>query len=355
MRRIKTRFKSRLGILAAAFLLASLTACQPAADEGPPKTGAAEFYDGKNIRWIIPYSPGGGYDEYARLIAPYLEKHIGARVDVYNLPGAGGLRGVIELYNAPKNGLTIGLINGSALVMNELADMRGADYNIGEFEYLGRVVADRRVFVIALDSGIKSIDDIWTAKSRVKIGATGLGGSTYVDAVITNEAFGLNLDIVHGFDSSSVVRQAMLRGNIVGTWGSWGSALDAVDEGQHKVILQSGRQRMDELPDAPTTFEMVDRTPDPERTLAILNEWQTLQEVGRPVAAPPGTHPERLKFLSEAFGDAMQDPEFLAAAEKSGRTTDYASAEQMDQIIVDALNMPVDVKELFVRAVKGEL
>ncbi len=348
-------FKSWPEFLVSFFALVSLAACQPAADDGPEKTGPAEFYDGKNVRWIIPYSPGGGYDEYARLIAPYIEKHLGARVDVYNLPGAGGLRGVIELYNAPKNGLTIGLINGSALVMNELADMRGADYNIAEFEFLGRVVADRRVLVVANESGITSIDDIWNATSPIKIGATGLGGSTYVDAVVTNEAFGLNLDIIHGFDSSSVVRQAMLRGNIVGTWGSWGSALDAVGEGAHKVILQSGRERLAELPDAPTTFEMVERTDNPERTLAILNEWQILQEVGRPVAAPPGTHPERLKYLTEAFGKAMLDPELLAIAKESGRTTDYVPAEEMSQIIADALDMPAEVKQLFVRAIKGEL
>jgi tripartite-type tricarboxylate transporter receptor subunit TctC len=33
--------------------------------------------DGRNIRWIIPYSPGGGYDEYARLLGPFLEKYTG--------------------------------------------------------------------------------------------------------------------------------------------------------------------------------------------------------------------------------------------------------------------------------------
>ena len=53
---------------------AAVVGCQPAQDDGPPKEGVAAFYDGRIIRWIIPYSPGGGYDEYGRMIAPVLEK-----------------------------------------------------------------------------------------------------------------------------------------------------------------------------------------------------------------------------------------------------------------------------------------
>lgn len=336
--------------------IAGASGCQPAEERpGVEKTGPAAYYDGRNIRWIIPYSPGGGYDEYARLVSPYLEKYTGARVDIVNLPGAGGMRGANDLFNAPKNGLTIGLINGSALVVNEIAGMRGADYRIGEFDYLGRIVADKRVFVVSLDSGLNTIGELFEVNDKAKIGATGLGGSTYLDAVIINEAFDRQLNIVHGFDSSSVVRQAMLRGNIVGTWGSWGSAIEAVDAGQHKVLLQSGRQRLQELPDVPTAFEIATETNSSERAQAILAAWEILHEVGRPLAAPPGTQPERLQFLREAFSSAMQDPGLQEIATRTNRPLDYASAEEIQRIIREATNMPDDLRSIFVRAVKGEL
>lgn len=333
----------------------ALAGCGPADQEGPPKTGAAAFYDGRAIKWIIPYSPGGGYDEYGRLIAPYLEKYTGARVDVLNLPGAGGMRGANELYNSPTDGLTIGLINGSALVMNELAGMKGADYKIADFEYLGRIVADRRVLVISLASGYEDFADLWEAGNRVKIGATGLGGSTYVDAVIINEAFGIDLDIIHGFDSSSVVRQSMLRGNIVGTWGSWGSALDAVDQGRDKIILQSGKSRAADLPDVPLAYDMVDRTDDPERARAILDAWEALHAVGRPVAAPPGTNPERVNFLIDAFEQALNDPDLLAETGRTKRPIHHVRGEEMRQIVIDSMVMPDDIRQVFVGAIVGEL
>lgn len=332
-----------------------LVACQPADDNKEAKTGAAAFFDGRNIRWIIPYSPGGGYDEYGRLIAPFLEKYTGARVDIYNIPGAGGMRGANELFGSPKDGLTIGIINGSAMITNELAGMRGADYKVAEFEFLGRIVADRRVLVVSADSGFETFEEIWRADENVKIGATGLGGSTYVDAVIANEAFKMNLDIIHGFDSSSVVRQAMLRGNIVGTWGSWGSAADNVGMGRDKVILQSGKERDAELQEVPTVFEMGEKTTNRERTMAILTAWESLHAVGRPLAVPPGTSPERVQYLSDALYKALHDPELLAVAQQSGRTIVYASAEEMRQIVTDATVMPDDIRQLFVSAIKGQL
>ncbi len=343
-----------LGLIVA-LTLCGLASCQSEDNGGEPKTGAAAFYDGRSIRWIVPYIPGGGYDEYGRLLAPYIENYTGARVDIVNLPGAGGMRGVNDLFNAPSDGLTIGMINGSAMVTNEIAGIQGADYEIAEFEFLGRVVSDPRVFAVSVDSGFESIEEIWQSGSQLKIGATGLGGSTYVDAVITNEAFDFPLDVIHGFDSSAVVRQAMLRGDIIGTWGSWGSALDAVGTGRDTVVLQSGQQRIPELPDVPTTSELVDQTADPGRTRAILTAWANLHAVGRPIAAPPGTPPDRVEFLSEAFYNALHDPELLADAERSGRPISYASAEEMRQFVVDATVMPDEIKQLFVRAIKGEL
>ncbi len=52
----------------------------------------AKDFPSKNIRWIVPYKPGGGFDTYSRAIARTMKKFLpkGVNVIVTNKPGAGG-------------------------------------------------------------------------------------------------------------------------------------------------------------------------------------------------------------------------------------------------------------------------
>ena len=316
---------------------------------------AATFYKGKSIKWIVPYKPGGGYDEYSRLLAPYMEKYTGARIDIVNLPGAGGMKGANEIFNSPADGLTVGIINGSAMVTNELSEIEGATYKVADYNFLGRVVADLRVLVMGTNSPYKSFADVMVSKDDVVLGATGLGGSTYVDAVITGPAFGIKQRVVHGFNSSSDVRQALLRGDIAGMWGSLGSALQGVADGDHVIVVQSARERSPALPDVPSIFEFVDKMGNADEVRKILVAWDALNAVGRPVAAPPGVPADRVAFLREAFRKSITDPEFVEKATTGDRELDYISGEKMAEIAKEATDMSPSVKKIFVAAIRGEI
>lgn len=316
-------------------------------------SAAESFYDGNTINWIVPYSPGGGYDEYSRLIIPYFEKYTGATVRLQNNPGAGGMRGANDIYRSPKDGLTVGIVNGSALVTNQLAGIEGAVYQFEKYGFLGRVVADQRVLAVSTRGDFDDFDDLLNASSTFKIGATGLGGSTYVDALVAGELFNLDQDIIHGFDSSSVIRQAMLRRDIVGMWGSYGSAIQDVEDGMQKIVLQSGQERTAAIPDAPTVLEMAERMNLGADKMAVLRAWQGLNDVGRPVVAPPGVPADRLAFLQRAFEQALTDPEFIAVAEEAGRDLSFVNGARMAQVANDAAVMPDTAKEFFVEAVSG--
>ena len=70
----------------------------------------------QKLRWIVPYSPGGGFDVYSRLIAPQLATKIGAAISVENFPGAGGSLGSRRIQRAQPDGRTLGLINAPGLL-----------------------------------------------------------------------------------------------------------------------------------------------------------------------------------------------------------------------------------------------
>ena len=54
---------------------------------------AADFYDGKTLRFVVGSAPGGGYDTYTRMIARHISRHIPGHpaTVVENMEGAGGL------------------------------------------------------------------------------------------------------------------------------------------------------------------------------------------------------------------------------------------------------------------------
>src|ERR1700754_5229675 len=90
-------------ILGAAMLLTA--AARPAA--------AQEFYRGKTIDIIVASPPAGGYDQYARLLARHMGKHIPGNPTfvVQNMPGAGGVRTANFLFNvARKDGTVFGVV-----------------------------------------------------------------------------------------------------------------------------------------------------------------------------------------------------------------------------------------------------
>jgi tripartite-type tricarboxylate transporter receptor subunit TctC len=316
---------------------------------------AAEFYSGNVIKWIVPYNPGGGYDEYSRSIAPFLERYTGARVDIVNQPGAGGMKGANEIFASPADGLTIGIINGAAMVTNQLSEIEGATYRVSDYSYVGRVVADIRVLVVGTNSPYATFEDLQNSTDPVVLGATGLGGSTYVDAVITGPAFGIEQRVIHGFNNSSDIRQALLRGDIDGMWGSLGSALSGVYDGDHVILAQSERVRSELLPDVPSVFEYIDAQPDAAEVLEVMDAWDALNAVGRPVAGPPGISADRLDFLRTAFEQALADPEFLEIMTSAERELSFATGARMSEIAKAATEVSDEVRAKLVAAIRGEI
>src|SRR5215813_15618910 len=67
----------------------------------------ADTFPSKQIRWVIPFAPGGNYDVTSRLVAEPMGKMLGQSVLIDNRPGAGGVVGMEAALNAPADGYTI--------------------------------------------------------------------------------------------------------------------------------------------------------------------------------------------------------------------------------------------------------
>ena len=72
-------------------MLAACAACRPASAET-----VEEFYRDRTITLLIGYGPGGGYDQYARLLARHMSQFIPGKPQIQpkNLPGAGSMNAI---------------------------------------------------------------------------------------------------------------------------------------------------------------------------------------------------------------------------------------------------------------------
>jgi tripartite-type tricarboxylate transporter receptor subunit TctC len=88
---------------------------------------------GATIRWIVPTRPGGGYHAYSRMLQPFLERELSARILIENRPEAGGIVGARAIRDARPDGRTLGLINASGLLAANAGDAGAAPAPAGDF------------------------------------------------------------------------------------------------------------------------------------------------------------------------------------------------------------------------------
>src|ERR1700689_124816 len=109
-------------------------------------SGAPEFYRGKTLRILVGSPPGGGYDIYARLVAPALAEKIGAEVLVENKSGNGGLAAMATLLVRPADGLTI--MNGSAeaSILSQMLDRPGVTWHVTKLQGLAKLASPPKLW-----------------------------------------------------------------------------------------------------------------------------------------------------------------------------------------------------------------
>ena len=137
----------------------------------------AEFYKGKSIELYIAYSAGGGYDLYARMLARHLGRHIPGNPQIVpkNMEGAGGLRLANWLYQAaPRDGTAIGATSRN-IAFEPLIGNKGAQYDSGQFTWLGSANDEVSVCASWHASGVATFNDVLT--KELTIGSSGTASS----------------------------------------------------------------------------------------------------------------------------------------------------------------------------------
>jgi len=315
-------------------IAALLTACGGTDPDDLADSFGMNFSAGDMITYIVATNPGGGYDTYARLIARYMEKHLdGVEIRIRNVPGAGNIVGANQLFVARPDGLTIGTFN-TGLIYAQLMHRSGVRFDLRSMAWIGKAASDPRVLMVSRQSGLRTIDDLRGRSEPLLFGSSGAGSASNTEALILKRLLGVDIRLVGGLGGNSA-QMSMLRGEIVGVFGSYSALRQFVQSGSGVILMHVGGEHIfgDSVPAADTLVHDA-------AGAALLSLIETTSGLGRLTAAPPGTHPGRLAALRSAYAAALADPDLLAEAARLQIPIDPVFGDDVAARITAALDQP---------------
>lgn len=312
------------------------------------------FYKGRTVQVLIGFSPGGGYDIYARTLARYMGKHIPGNPTLVaqNMPGAGTLKVANYIYGvAPKDGTVFGTFARGIPMEKLLGRSEGQAFDATKFTWIGSITDEPSVCVFWAQSGIASWADM---KSKPwKVGGSGVTSDLDIYANVLRNMFRLPGRLVTGFPGGTEVLLSMQRREVDGRCGwSW-SSLKSRDKHllEQKLVfvpLQLGVEPNKETPDVPLVMDMTSN----EKEKAALKLIFSRQVMARPFAAPPGIPADRARALRAAFDATMKDEAFLAEAKKLDLEVRPVPGEKINALVSEIYSYPADVVKIASDAIK---
>jgi len=300
----------------------------------------SHFYQGKTITVVAASSAGSAYDLYARLMAQFMGKHILGNPNfiVQNMPGAGSIIGANYVYSVAKpDGLTIGAIQPS-IYFNQLSKQPEVKYDWSKFSWLGSSDKSDHLLYMRADLPYKSLADVRRAREPPKCGSTGAGTSGSYLPRLLEETLGTKFMIIAGYKGGAEIDLATERGELhcraltiqayhsrepYHTWRKTGFA---------RILIQTGKTRDPRIADAPTIYELMNEYKTPESERRLLPLVFAASDFGRPIVAPPGVPPDRIKILREAFVRTMNDPELLAEAKRKNLDITPSTGDELEAL-----------------------
>jgi len=311
-----------------------------------------DFYKGKTITVYIGTTPGALYDQWGRILAQHMGKHIPGRPEmiVQNMPGAGHMIAANYVYNKTKpDGLSLIGSIVPTLYFDQLVGRKEAQYDWAKFVWIGSPVQGESQMYMRADTPYKTIEDVRNAKEPPRCGAQGTSDSAYYLPKLFEETIGTRFNLVQGYPGGPEIDLAVERGEIhcraftIEAFMSREPYHTWRKKGFVRNIIQTGKKRDPKLPETPTLWELMDRykTPDGSRRLATL--MLASGQLGRPMMGSPGIPADRVKMLRDAFNATMKDPEFLADIDKRQFDLDPVAGDELEKTVKEVMSQPPEI------------
>lgn len=236
---------SRFAIALAAPML---IACGPA---------AAQSYPAKPVRVIVPIGAGSGIDIVARAVSQRLQDNLGQPFVIENRPGGGTTTGTAAVASAVPDGYTI-LFHAATLTVGP-ATMSKLSYDVSR-DLAGIMPITNAPFLLVSPPGkFKSLDAMVAAGKApggaINYASVGFGSSAHFTAELFALSSGMRTQMVT-FRGTAEAQTEVVAGRIDLYFTPLTAAIGLIQEKKLDALATTGKKRLPQLPDVPTTVEL---------------------------------------------------------------------------------------------------
>ena len=291
-----------------------------------PLHGAAQDpYPGKAIRLIVPFPPGAGTDNVARLVAQKMAEGLRQSVVIENRTGAGGAIGAAEAAKADPDGYTLLFVAGPFTTVVASQKRPGYDPQ-RQFAPVAPIAAGPLAFVVNTSVPASTMREFIALAGRepgkLNYGSAGTGSINHLALELMKARTGVN--IVHvPYRGIADATKDLLGGQIQAMTASIPATLPLLADGRVKVLAVTGAKRAPQLPGVPSWQEEGVADAD------VTNYWG--------IVAPAGTPPEIVTKLNREIQKILGEPEVRERLEREGAEVDGGSPDRLGQIIANDL------------------
>jgi tripartite-type tricarboxylate transporter receptor subunit TctC len=292
----------------------------------------AQDYPTRSITAIIPFAGGSASDVVSRILFAKMSKSMGQPIVVENRPGAGGNNGTATAAKAAPDGYTI-LGGGSGPVAANVTLYKQLDYDPQkDFDIISPFAGFTIVVVASTKLPVDNLKDlIGYAKAHpgeLNYGSVGIGSSQHLAGEYFGQVTGTKLTHVPYKNIGQYVPDLMAGQVPLGF--QWLPNVSAALEAKGaKALAVAGANRLDALPDVPTTKE----AGLPEY---VVSGWFAL-------LVPKGTPEAIVKKLNAEVGSALSDPDVRARFQQQGAEPIYLPLDQSKTFLSDEIKKYHDI------------
>jgi tripartite-type tricarboxylate transporter receptor subunit TctC len=282
--------QTQLGVVAGSALLAMAVLAH-----GP--ASAEDKYPSRPIELIVPFGPGGGADQLARLTGKLLEPMIGQGIPVINVPGAVGATGMAKLTAVPADGYSAAIYIADTHALLAAENPR---WTVNDLVPLAVMIQQPSFLFVAKDSPYKTWSDFETAAKsspgKLKVATVGFGSVDDFTLKHLESKGGVKVVEVP-FSKPNERYVSILGGHADALYEQAGDVAQFIKSGEMRPILMFGDKRMAEFSDVPASGELGYKVSLPQF---------------RSIVVRSGTPEASVKFLSEALTKIASTDEYKA-------------------------------------------